>query len=111
MLEELLFADTESFHVAFLHEPRTPSRRRWRKSATCWSGSASAELETPVHHWFHAYVEACEQEFTAEPDRVAVTDKQIQPAEEQKVWLYATINSIRKSCLRHHFLTNAVESL
>ena len=42
--------------------------------------------------WFHAYADACEQEFTAEPDRVAVDEKQIQLAEEEKVWLYAAIN-------------------
>ena len=47
MLEELLFTDTESFHAAFLHEPRTPSRCRWRKSATRRSGSTFAEA-TPV---------------------------------------------------------------
>jgi transposase-like protein len=45
-----------------------------------------------VHYWFHVYAEACEQEFTAEPDRVAVDEKQIQLPRKEKVWLYAAID-------------------
>jgi transposase-like protein len=45
-----------------------------------------------VHYWFHVYAEACEQEFTAEPDRVAVDGKQIQLPRKEKVWLYAAID-------------------
>ena len=30
--------------------------------------------------------------FTAEPDRIAVDEKQVQLVEEQKVWLYAAVD-------------------
>ena len=33
-----------------------------------------------VHYWFLAYADACEQQSTAEPDRVAVDGKQVQLA-------------------------------
>ena len=52
-----------------------------------------------VHYWFHAYADACEQEFTAEPDRVAVDEKQIQLTEEQCVWLYVAIDADSKVVL------------
>jgi putative transposase len=59
-----------------------------------------------VHYWFHVYAEACEQEFTAEPDRVAVDEKQIQLAEEEKVWLYAAIDVDSKVVLHARLSQN-----
>lgn len=104
MLEELLFADSESSHVAFLDEPRTPAGLIRLACALHAVSTSLAEIcdllewfgvsrtRQAVHYWFHAYAEACEQEFTAEPDRVAVDEKQIQLAEEQRVWLYVAID-------------------
>lgn len=43
-------------------------------------------------YWYQAYAEYHDEEFTAEPVRVAVDEKQIQLEEEQKVWLYAAID-------------------
>ena len=45
-----------------------------------------------IHHWYQSYAEHCEQDFTVEPDRIAVDEKQIQLAEKQKAWLYAAID-------------------
>ena len=104
MLEELLFADTESPHVAFLDEPRTPAGPIRLACALHAVSTSLAEIRDllewfgvsrtrqAVHYWFHAYADACEQEFTADPDRVAVDEKRVQLAEEEKVWLYAAID-------------------
>ena len=45
-----------------------------------------------IHHWYQAFTEYYEQEFTAEPDHVAVNKTQIQLKNEQKVWFYAAID-------------------
>ena len=45
-----------------------------------------------IHRWYHAYAEHYEQDFTVEPDWVAVDEKQIQLKGEQNVWLYAAID-------------------
>ncbi len=45
-----------------------------------------------IHHWYQAYADHYDQDFTAEPDRVAVDEKQIQLENEQKAWLYAAID-------------------
>lgn len=45
-----------------------------------------------IHHWYQAYADHYDQEFTAEPDRIAVDEKQIQLESEQKAWLYAAID-------------------
>ena len=48
----------------------------------------------PSHHLplVSVYAEHYDQGFTVEPDRVAVDEKQIQLAEEEKAWLYAAID-------------------
>ena len=38
-----------------------------------------------IHHWYQAHAEDYEQDFTAEPDRIAVDEKQIQLENEQKM--------------------------
>ncbi|EMA47319.1 transposase [Halococcus morrhuae DSM 1307] len=38
-----------------------------------------------IHHWYQSFAEHYDQNFTAEPDRVAVDEKQIQIENEQKV--------------------------
>ena len=45
-----------------------------------------------IHHWYQSFAEHYDQDFTVEPDRVAVDEKQIQLEEERKVWLYAAID-------------------
>ena len=104
MLKELLHGDTEGSNVAFLDKPRTPAESGRLACALHAASTSLAEIRDllawfgvsrtrqAVHHWFHAYADACEQEFTVEPDRVAVDEKQIQLAEEQRVWLYVAID-------------------
>jgi putative transposase len=104
MLKELLFADSDASGVAFLDEPRTPAGLIRLACALHAVSTSLAEIRDllewfgvsrtrqAVHYWFHAYAEACEQKFTAEPDRVAVDEKQIQLAGGEKVWLYAAID-------------------
>ena len=45
-----------------------------------------------IHHWYQSYAEHYEQDFTVEPDRIAVDEKQIQLEEGEKAWLYAAID-------------------
>ena len=104
MLEELLLGDSGAEQVAFLDEPRTPAGLIRLACALHAVSTSLAEIcdllewfgvsrtRQAVHYWFHAYADACDQEFTAEPDRVAVDEKQIQLAGGEKVWLYAAID-------------------
>ena len=45
-----------------------------------------------IQHWYQAYTDYYEQDFTASPDRVAVDETQIQLENEQRAWLYAAID-------------------
>jgi putative transposase len=45
-----------------------------------------------ICNWCKSFAESHGQTFTAEPDRVAVDEKQVQLAEEREVWLYAAID-------------------
>ena len=45
-----------------------------------------------VWYWYQAYGDYHDEEFTAEPDHVAVDEKQVQLAEGEDVWLYAAID-------------------
>jgi putative transposase len=45
-----------------------------------------------IQNWYQSYAKHYDQDFTAEPDRVAVDEKQIQLGEEEKAWLYAAID-------------------
>ena len=53
-----------------------------------------------IQHWYQAYADHYEQDFTANPERVAVDEKQIQLKNEQKAWLYAAIDAETKVVLR-----------
>ena len=44
-----------------------------------------------IRNWCQSFAESHEQAFTAEPDRVAVDEKQVQLAEEREMWLYALV--------------------
>ncbi len=104
MLEELPVEPTDSSDVPFFEEERTPA---WLVSLACATHAGAASLSVcsdllawfgvertrqAVWYWYQAYAEYHGKEFTAEPDRVAVDEKQIQLEEEQRVWLYAVID-------------------
>ena len=55
-----------------------------------WFGAS--QTRATIHHWYHSFAEHYDQDFTAEPDRAAVDEKQVQLEEKQKVWLYAAID-------------------
>ena len=111
MIEELDVEVTDSTEVPFLEEPRTPSWLIWlacRLHACSTSLSECADVlewfgvdrrRQSVNYWYQNYTEYCDQEFTATPDRVAVDEKQVQIAEEEKVWLYAAIDVEEKVIL------------
>ena len=104
MLEELPLDPTESLDVAFLQDERTPA---WLVRLVCAAHAASASLSEcsdllawfgvdrtrqTVWYWYQAYGEYHDEEFTAEPDRVAVDEKQVELEGAEKVWLYAAID-------------------
>jgi putative transposase len=106
LLEELQIDVTSSSDVPFLDNNRTHTPA-WRIRLACAAHAAAASLaecrdlcewfgvsrtRATIHHWYQAYVDHYERDFTAEPDRVAVDEKQIQLAEEQTAWLYAAID-------------------
>ena len=55
---------------------------------------------------YQCFTEHYEQDFTAEPDRVAVDEKQTQVENEQKVWLYAAIDVDSKVVLHARLSQN-----
>jgi putative transposase len=104
MLEELPIEPTESSDVAFLADERTPA---WLVRLACAAHASAASLaecrdmlawfgvdrtRQAVWYWVQEYGEYHDEEFTAEPDRVAVDEKQVQLAEGETVWLYAAID-------------------
>ena len=106
MLEELQVEVTNSPDVPFLGADRT-STPAWLIRLACAAHAAAASLaecrdlcerfgvsrtRATIHHWYQSYAEHYEQDFTVEPDRVAVDEKQIQLEEEEKAWLYAAID-------------------
>ena len=106
MLEELQVTVTNSPDLPFLDEERTRTPA-WLIRLACAAHAAAASLaecrdlcewfgvsrtRATIHHWYQSYAEHYEQDFTVEPDRIAVDEKQIQLEEEQKAWLYAAID-------------------
>ena len=97
ILGEFLLGDSEDEPVAFLDEPRTPAgfiRLAFALHAVSTSLAEIRDLlkwfsvsrtRQTVHYWFHAYADAYKEELTAEPDRVAVDEKQLQLAGGEKV--------------------------
>ena len=117
MLEELQVEVTDCSNVAFLDADRT-STPAWLIRLTCAAHAAAASLaeccdlcewfgvsrtRAAIHHWYQSYADHYDQDFTVEPDRVAVDEKQIQLEEERKVWLYAAIDVDSKVVLRTTF--------
>ena len=106
LFEELQVEVTDSSDVPFLDSDRTRTPG-WIISLACAAHAASTSLaecrdliawfgvsrtRATIHYWYQTFAESYDQEFTVEPDRVAVDEKQIQLAEEQTVWLYAAID-------------------
>lgn len=50
-------------------------------------------------YWVQAHGDYHEEDFTTEPDRVAVNEKQVQLKGGEKVWLYAAIDAVPKVML------------
>jgi len=106
LFEELQVDITDSSDVEFLDSDRTCTPA-WLIRPTCAAHAGAASLaecrdlcewfgverrRATIHHWYQAYAEYYDQDFTAEPDRVAVDEKQIQLENQQKAWLYAAID-------------------
>ena len=106
MLEELQVTVTNSPDLPFLDEERTRTPA-WLIRLACAAHAAAASLaecrdlcewfgvsrtRATIHHWYQSYAEHYEQDFTVEPDRIAVDEKQIQLEEGGKAWLYAAID-------------------
>ena len=120
MLEELQAEVTSSSDVPFLDANRT-STPAWLIRLACAAHAAAASLaecrdlcewfgvsrtRAAIHHWYQSYAEHYDQDFIAEPDRVAVDEKQIQLENEQKVWLYAAIDVDSKVVLHARLSRN-----
>ena len=106
MLEELQVEVTNCPGVPFFDADRT-STPAWLIRLACAAHAAAASLaeccdlcerfgvsrtRATIHHWYQSFAEHYDQDFTTEPERVAVDEKQIQLEEEQQVWLYAAID-------------------
>ena len=120
MLEELHVEVTSSPDVPFLDVDRT-STPAWLIRLACAAHATAASLaecrdlcewfgvnrtRATIHHWYQSYAEHYDQDFTADPDRIAVNEKQIQLAEEAKVWLYAAIDADSKVVLHAQLSQN-----
>ena len=104
MIKELRLANEDAGSVPFLDGERTPAgliRLACALHATAASLAEIRDLLTwfgvsrsrpAIHNWCHSFAEYHKQAFTAEPDRIAVDEKQVQLAEEQKMWLYVAID-------------------
>lgn len=117
LLEELQIEVTGSSDVPFLDSDRTRTPA-WLIRLACAAHGAAASLaecrdfcewfgvsrtRATIQHWYQSYADHYEQDFTAEPDRVAVDEKQIQLGEEQTAWLYAAIDVDSKVVLHVQF--------
>jgi putative transposase len=104
MIEELRLADEDANTVPFLDGERTPAGLIRLACALHASAASFAEIRDmlgwfgvdrsrpAIRNWCQSFTESHEQTFTAEPDRVAVDEKQVQLAEEREMWLYAAID-------------------
>ncbi|WP_255681485.1 IS6 family transposase [Natrinema sp. SYSU A 869] len=96
-------ADADASIVPFLDGERTPADLIQLACALHASDASFAEIRDviswfgvdrsrpAIRNWWQSFADSHEQTFTAEPDRVAVDEKQVQLAEERDVWLYAAI--------------------
>ncbi len=114
LFEELQVDVTGSSDVEFLNSDRTRTPP-WLIRLACAVHAGAASLaecrdlcewfgvgrrRATIQHWYQAYADYYEQDFTAEPDRVVVDEKQIQLENEEKAWLYAAIDVDSKVVLQ-----------
>ena len=117
LFEELQVDVTSSPDVEFLDSDRT-STPAWLIRLACAAHAGAASLaecrdlcewfgverrRATIQHWYQAYADHYDQDFTAEPDRVAVDEKQIQLENEQKACSTLPLTEKRKSCSTHDF--------
>ena len=120
MLEELQVEVTDCSSVAFLDADRT-STPAWLIRVACATHAAAASLaecrdlcewfgvsrtRAAIRHWYQSYADHYGQDFTADPDRIAVDEKHIQLESEQTVWLYAGIDVDSKVMLHARLSQN-----
>nr|WP_204367383.1 hypothetical protein [Natrinema altunense] len=98
LFEELQVDVTGSSGVGFLNSDRTRTPARLIRLACAVHAGAGLLAEcrdlcewfgverrrATIQHWYQAYADYYEQDFTAEPDRVAVDEKQIQLGNEER---------------------------
>jgi len=97
LFEELQIEITGSSDVEFLDSHRT-STPAWLIRLACAAHTGAASLaecrdlcewfgvkrrRATIHHWYQAYAEHHDQGFTAEPDHIAIDEKQVQLENEQ----------------------------
>ena len=120
MIEEVRSADKDASTVPFLDGERTPAGLIRLACALHASAASLAEIRDmlgwfgvdrsrpAIRNWCQSFAESHEQAFTAEPDRVAVDEKQVGSPKNAKSGCTRRSISIRKSCSTHDFL-NVVE--
>ncbi len=106
LFEDLHVEVTGSSDVPFLDSDRTRTPV-WLIRLACAAHAAAASLaecrdlcewfgvsrtRATIQHWYQSYAGYYEQDFTVEPERIAVDEKQVQLEEEQTAWLYAAID-------------------
>ncbi|MEF8882540.1 MAG: DDE-type integrase/transposase/recombinase [Halapricum sp.] len=106
LFEELQLDITDSSDVEFSDSDRTRTPA-WLIRLACAAHAGATSLaecrdlcgwfgverrRATIHHWYQSYADHYDQDFTADPERVAVDEKQIQLENEQKAWLYAAID-------------------
>jgi hypothetical protein len=105
MLEELQVEVTDCSNVPFSDADRT-STPAWLIRLACAAHAAAASLaecrdlcewfgvsrtRAAIHHWYQSYADHYDQDFTADLDRIAVDEKQIQLAERIDTDLVASV--------------------
>ncbi len=119
-LKELHVEVSGSSDLPFLDVDRTRTPA-WLIRLACAAHASAASLaecrdlcewfgvsrtRATIQNWYQSYAEHYDQDFTAEPDRVAVDEKQIQLGEEEKAWLYAAIDIETKVVLHARLSQN-----
>ena len=106
MIEEPQPEVTKSSNLQFLDGDRTHTPARLIRLA-CGAHALAALLaeccdlcewfgvsrtRATVQHWYQSYANHYEERFMTKGDHIAVDEMHVQPAEEQKVWLYAAFD-------------------
>ena len=110
MLEELQVEVTDCSNVAFLDADRT-STPAWLIRVACATNAAAASLaecrdlcewfgvsrtRTAIQHWYQSYADHYDQDFTADPDRIALTRSRSSSKANRRSGSTPVSTSIRK---------------